>query len=247
MEVAGVVDAAGPGAEAWVGRRVMATPVGASGGWAELAVAPLDMTFETPDALDDEGAAAFLWPFHLAWLGLHVRGGLRAGEWVIVHAAAGGIGSAALQLAREAGARVLATAGSEEKLALCREHGAEIAINYRDDDFAERALDATDGRGVDVVFDTVGGAVAQQGFRCIAEGGRHLIVGFSGGVEAEDDPFVLRPVIFGNFQLVGVLLAYSSASREVKRATGFNLVPRERALEIHREVCALLEQAAFDP
>src|SRR5262249_53758240 len=111
MEVLGVVDAAGPGAEQWVARRVVATAQGAFGPRPGAGIAPADMAFDPPTSLDDGGAAAFFFPFLLAYLGLHERGSLRAGETVLVHAAAGGVGSAAVQLARAAGARALATAG----------------------------------------------------------------------------------------------------------------------------------------
>ena len=143
MEVTGVVDAAGPGAEAWIGRRVVATAQGAYGGHAEAVIAPADMVFDAPPALDAGGAAAFLFPFHLAWLGLHERGGLQAGETVLVHAAAGGVGSAAVQLARAAGARVIATAGGPDKVAFVRDLGADVVVDYRADDFAAVVEEAT--------------------------------------------------------------------------------------------------------
>ena len=99
MEVVGVVDRVGAGAEDWLGRRVMATPDGAFGGYAEQAIAGLDMLFEAPESLKDRDAAAFFFPFHLSYLALHERARLLPGETVLIHAAAGGIGSAALQLA----------------------------------------------------------------------------------------------------------------------------------------------------
>jgi NADPH2:quinone reductase len=120
MEVLGRVDAAGAGAEEWIGKRVCTIPNGAFGGYAEYAVGAVAATFEMPDDLPDAEAAALYFPFHLAWLGLFERGGLEAGETVLIHAAAGGVGSAAVQLAKHAGARVFATAGSEAKLTLCR-------------------------------------------------------------------------------------------------------------------------------
>src|SRR5436190_5441466 len=130
MEVFGVVDAAGAGAESWIGRRVVATAAGAFGAHAEAVIAPADMVFHAPAALDDAGAAAFFFPFHLAYLGLHERGGLQPGETVLIHAAAGGVGSAAVQLARAAGATVLATAGGPEKVEFVHGLGADIVIDY---------------------------------------------------------------------------------------------------------------------
>jgi len=209
MEFVGEVIGAGPGAEAWIGRRVMASGRGATGAHAEVAVGPTAMAFEAPARLADAEAAAFFYPFHLAFLGLHERGRLRAGETVLVHAAAGGVGSAAVQLAVAAGARVIATAGSAEKLAFAKQLGADVAIDYRDQDFAEAVLDLTARKGVDVCFDGVGGAVTMQSLRCLARNGRHLVVGFASGIEAEEVPAVSgRVLCFGNFDLVGVILGY---------------------------------------
>ncbi|HEU4427180.1 MAG TPA: zinc-binding dehydrogenase, partial [Myxococcota bacterium] len=130
MEVFGVVEACGAGAEARLGQRVAAMTKGAIGGYAEYAICPAHSAFEVPAAIPLPGAAALYFPFHLAWLGLFDRAALRTGESVLIHAAAGGSGSAAIQLAKHAGARVFATAGSPAKLALCRELGADVAIDY---------------------------------------------------------------------------------------------------------------------
>src|SRR4029077_17778693 len=134
-------------------QRVVAMPKGANGGFAEYAICPAASTFEMPEEIPLPGAAALYFPFHLAWLGLFDRADLRSGESVLIHAAAGGSGSAAVQLAVQAGARVFGTAGSEDKLELCRDLGVEIAINYNNSDFAQVVMDATGDRGVDVVFD----------------------------------------------------------------------------------------------
>src|SRR3954466_4734337 len=131
MEVMGVVDACGEGTEQWQGRRVVAMSKGAHGGFAEYAVCPVVSTFEMPDSIPLPGAAALFFPFHLAWLGLFDRADLQSGESVLIHAAAGGSGSAAVQLAVDAGAKVFATAGTDEKVARCRELGAHVVINYR--------------------------------------------------------------------------------------------------------------------
>src|SRR5215468_2437924 len=134
MEVMGVVDACGEGAAGWQGKRVVAVPRGANGGFAEHAVCPVVSAFEMPDAIGLPDAAALFFPFHLAWLGLFDRAELRSGESVLIHAAAGGSGSAAIQLAVNAGARVFATAGSDEKVKVCQDLGAHHAINYREQD-----------------------------------------------------------------------------------------------------------------
>ena len=240
MEVLGHVDACGAGADVWMGRRVVATPTGAHGGYAESVIASAAMTFAMPDELDVPIAAAIYFPFHLSWLALFERGRLQRGETVLVHAAAGGIGSAAVQLGVHAGARVIATAGSDEKARFCRELGADVAINYRNVDFADAVLDATDGRGVDVAFDTVGGDVTVRTFRCMAYNGRHLVVGFSGGIEAEDEGVIPRPIVFGSFDFCGVILSYADDPLLVKRARGYNLPSRALGDEIHAKVLDLV-------
>src|SRR5438093_7412482 len=141
MEVMGVVDACGEGTAGFRGKRVVAMPKGANGGFAEYAICPVVSTFEMPEEVPLPGAAALYFPFHLAWLGLFDRAGLEPGESVLIHAAAGGSGSAAIQLAVHAGARVFATASSDEKLELCRALGADVTINYNEQDFAEVVLD----------------------------------------------------------------------------------------------------------
>src|SRR5262249_50807261 len=157
----------------------------------------------------------------LSWFALFERGRLARGESVLIHAAAGGIGSAAVQLARHAGARVFATAGSDAKLALCRELGAEVAINYRKDAFDHLVNEATGGRGVDVVFDSVAGDVTAQSLRCMAFGARLLALGFASGIEAEDAPTLTpRPLLFGNFSLLGVCWGYVDDSLALRRQTG---------------------------
>jgi NADPH:quinone reductase-like Zn-dependent oxidoreductase len=209
MECVGEVVGAGAGAESWLGRRVTASGRGATGAHAELVVGPTAMAFEAPEQLSDVEAAAFFYPFHLAHLGLHERGRLAAGETVLVHAAAGGVGSAAVQLAVAAGARVIATVGDDEKKTLVQGLGADIVINYRAEDFVERVIDATGGAGVQVCFDGVGGDTMLQSLRCLGRGGRHLVIGFASGIEQEEVPMVSgRALCFGNFDLVGVILSY---------------------------------------
>jgi NADPH2:quinone reductase len=248
MEVLGVVDEAGPGEERWLGRRVMATAKGAFGGYAEWVVAPVDMVFDAPAALDDREAAAFFFPFHLAWLGLHERGRLQPNEAVLVHAAAGGVGSAAVQLAAAAGARVIATAGGADKVARCREFGAHVAIDYRNEDFVASVLDATGGVGVDLVFDGVGGETTVRSLQCMARNGRLIIIGFASAIEAEDEPTVTpRALCFGNVSIGGVLLSYRNDPTIAKRATGFNVTPRSVGDEIQRSLVALLEAGRIRP
>jgi NADPH2:quinone reductase len=241
MEVTGVVEAAGVGAEAWRGMRVVAMPKGAIGGFAEYALCPVVSTFEMPEAIPLPDAAALYFPFHLAWLGLFDRADLRAGESVLIHAAAGGSGSAAIQLAVNAGARVFATAGSEAKLKLCRELGADIAINYDESDFAQIVMEKTGDRGVDVVFDNVGEAVMAKSLSCLAYNGRYLMMGFASNKAVADAKLLVpRRVMAGNMKLCGVLLAYApeAAAKILKKGMGWNFVSDQLGARITREIVA---------
>jgi NADPH2:quinone reductase len=248
MEAMGVADAAGPGAEAWLGRRVIACAKGAFGAYAEHVICDAGMVFDAPSSLDDVHAAAFYFPFHLAWLGLHERGGLKAGETVLIHAGAGGVGSAAIQLAVAAGARVFATAGGPEKVAKCRELGAEVAIDYRSQDFMTVVLEATRGRGVDLVFDGVGGAVTEASLRCMAANGRLMVIGFASGIEAEDQPGVTpRVLCFGSVSLMGVMLAYTADPRGENPAPGIHITPRAVGERVQRSLEELLAAGKIRP
>ena len=248
MEGTGVVDAAGPGAERWLGRRVVATATGAFGAHAEAFVAPVDMVFDAPPDLDDVGAAAFFFPFHLAHLGLFERGRLAADQTVLIHAAAGGVGSAAVQLARAAGAQVIAVAGGPEKTAIAEGLGATVVVDHHAEDFEAVVDTVTDGRGVDLVFDGVGGETAARSLRCLAHGGLHLVVGFASGIAAEEEAAVTgRTLCFGNLASGGVLLSYTADPVAVRRATGFNVTPRSDGDRVHEHLLALLAAGEIRP
>jgi NADPH2:quinone reductase len=250
MEVMGVVDACGDGVEEWQGRRVVAMPEGAHGGFAEYAICPVVSAFEMPESIPLPGAAALYFPFHLAWLGLYDRAELRAGESVLVHAAAGGSGSAAVQLAKHRGARVFATAGTDAKVQLCRELGADVAINYNDADFAEVVLGETGNRGVDVVFDNVGEAVMEKSLQCTAYNGRYLMMGFASNKVVADEPFIVpRRIALGNLKLCGVLLAYQAPeiAEMVKTAMGWNFATSELGARVMREIIDLVTAGAVKP
>jgi NADPH2:quinone reductase len=248
MEIVGRVEACGEGAEGWRGKRVCSIPDGAFGGYAERAVCPTAMTFEMPEEMPAAQAAAIYFPFHLSWLALFERGKLAPGETVLIHAAAGGVGSAAVQLAKDAGAIVFATAGSPEKLALCRELGAELAIDYRAGDFVAPVLEATGGKGVDVVFDSVGGATTESSMRCMGFGARLLAVGFAAGIEAEDQSrLVPRPWLFGNFSYCGVCHAYVDDPIAFKRATGLNFPSHGGGVALHARILRLLDEGRVRP
>jgi len=252
MEVMGIVDACGAGTEKWQDRRVVAMPKGANGGFAEYAICPVVSAFEMPETIPLPAAAALYFPFHLAWLGLFDRAELQAGESALIHAGAGGSGSAAIQLAAYRGARVFATAGSDEKVALCRSLGADVAINYSDPDvdFAAAVLEATGKQGVDVVFDNVGEAVMEQSMRCLAYNGRYLMMGFASNKAVADEPLIVpRRIALGNFKLCGVLLAYAQPemSELVKDAMGWNFAPATLGAKINREIVTLVLDGKVSP
>jgi NADPH:quinone reductase len=243
METMGVVVACGPGTESWLGKRVAAMPKQATGGFAEYAICPTTSAFDMPESIPLPDAAALYFPFHLAWLGLIDRAALQAGESVLIHAGAGGSGSAAIQLAKHRGARVFATAGSESKLALCRELGADFTINYDKDDFAEIILKETDGRGVEVVFDNVGEGVMEKSMKALAYDGRYVMMGFASDKKFADEKLIVpRRVIAGNMKLCGALLSYAEppVAAMMKKAMGWNFCPRELGVKIMAEVVELV-------
>jgi NADPH:quinone reductase len=247
METMGTVEACGDGAEDWLGRRVVSTTKQAFGGFAERVICTTAALFDMPEDIPLPDAAALYFPFHLAWLGLFDRAGLQAGESVLIHAAAGGAGSAAVQLAYNAGARVFATAGTDEKLRLCRDLGADVTINYNDTEFGEVVLRETGNRGVDVVFDNVGEAVMERSMACTAYGGRYLMMGFASNKAVADEPFVVpRRVALGNFKLCGVMLNYAGDEmiQTVKSAMGWNVAPTSLGARITQEVVELVRSGA---
>jgi NADPH:quinone reductase len=250
MEVMGVVDACGAGTEEWLGRRVVAMPKGAHGGFAEYALCPAVSAFDMPASIPLPGAAALYFPFHLAWLGLYDRAELKAGESVLIHAAAGGSGSAAIQLAKHVGARVFATAGTDEKVKLCKDLGADVAINYNAADFAEVVLAETANRGVEVVFDNVGEAVFEKSLQCTAYNGRYLMMGFASNKLVADEKFVVpRRIALGNLKLCGVLLAYQAPEMAdmIKTAMGWNFAPADLGEEIMRAIVDLVVAGTIKP
>ncbi|MCL4182797.1 MAG: NADPH:quinone oxidoreductase family protein, partial [Burkholderiaceae bacterium] len=179
-EVAGVVAAVGEGAGPWKpGDRVIAnTPFG---GYAEQLVAPAARVVPIPDGMDFPAASAYVLAYGTGLYALKDRAKLAAGETLLVLGAAGGVGIAAVQIGRALGAHVIAAASSQDKLALCREHGADATIDYAAEDLRERIKALTGGRGPDVIYDPVGGPYTEQAFRSIAWEGRHLVIGFAAG------------------------------------------------------------------
>src|SRR5216110_2448227 len=179
-ELAGVVKEVGSGVSGWrSGDRVIAFTT--YGAFAEEVKTEAARLLPIPDGMDFNSAAAFVLTYGTSDHALRDRGALRAGETLLVLGAAGGVGLAAIEIGKALGARVIACASSDEKLAVCREHGADATINYASEDLRERIKALTEGRGVDVVYDAVGGPYTEPAFRSLAWRGRLLVVGFAAG------------------------------------------------------------------
>jgi NADPH2:quinone reductase len=199
-EVAGVVSAAGPGVTRFKpGDRVLATMIW--GGYAERAVAKERQALHLPDGFDDATASAFALTYGTSYHALKDRAALKPGETLLVLGAAGGVGLAAVEIGAAMGARVIAAASSEDKLATAREHGATETINYATQDLRARLKEITGGRGVDVIYDPVGGDMSEAALRSIAWEGRFLVVGFAAG---EIPKLPLNLVLLKGCQVVGV-------------------------------------------
>jgi NADPH2:quinone reductase len=177
-EAAGEVVEAGDTCDLKVGERVMTSHAGA---FAEFMIAPQNATFRLPQNMSYEDAAAFQLIYQTSYFALVHRAALKQAEYLVVHGGAGGVGTAAIQIGKALGARVIATAGTSEKLEICRQCGAEYLINYRSENFVEKVNDITEGKGADVIYDPVGGDVFDQSTRCIAWEGRILVIGFTSG------------------------------------------------------------------
>jgi NADPH2:quinone reductase len=247
MDVCGVVDQVGAGAESWLGRRVVAITKTALGGIAEYALAETTSVFDAPDGFDDAEATAFLLTFQASHLALFRRGRLRAGETLVVHSAASGLGTAGIQLGKAAGARVIAVAGGTEKGALCARLGADTVIDHTAEDFVEAVLAATDDRGADVVYDLAGGDFVERSWRCTARGGRYLAVGFA---DDDDNGMTGRPLrmaCIGNIDIVGVMLAWVDSVDPGMRRFGFNPFGRDVAEEIHADLLRLAAEGKIRP
>ncbi|WP_167162185.1 NADPH:quinone oxidoreductase family protein [Streptomyces sp. MBT27] len=183
------------------GRRVIANPALPHGGLAEYVVADEAALLPAPEALDDAEAAALHIGYQTGVFGLHRRAHLQAGETLLVHAAAGGVGSAAVQLGKAAGARVIGVVGGAEKAAVARELGCDLVIDRRTDDIVAAVKEATAGRGADVIYDPVGGDAYAKSAKCVAFEGRIVIVGFAGGSVPAP---ALNHALVKNYSIVGL-------------------------------------------
>jgi putative PIG3 family NAD(P)H quinone oxidoreductase len=232
LEVSGRVRAAGAEVTAWrAGDEVCALLGG--GGYAELVTVPQGQVLPVPQTVPVTAAAAFPEAACTVWVNIFELAGLAAGETILVHGGASGIGTLAIQLAKATGARVICTAGSADKLARCRELGADVLVNYRTEDFVEAVADATGGGGADVILDIMGASYLARNVAALATGGRLAIVGVQGGTRTDFD--------------IGALLA----KRARMQATGLRVRPaREKAAivaAVREHVWPLIEAGKVAP
>jgi putative PIG3 family NAD(P)H quinone oxidoreductase len=190
LECSGVVSVVGPGVEGWtVGDEACALLAG--GGYAEKVLVPAGQVMPVPAGVDLVSAGALPEVACTVWSNLFMVAGLRKEETLLVHGGAGGIGTFAIQLAHALGARVVTTAGSAEKLEVCRSLGADVTVTYREQDFVEEVRAATDGGGADVILDNMGAKYLARNVDALAVEGRLVVIGMQGGTKAELDLGVL--------------------------------------------------------
>ena len=234
LEVAGEVVQLGDGAEGWsAGDRVCALANG--GGDAALCAVPAGQCLPWPDGYDAVRAAALPETFFTVWANLFELGELKAGEAVLIHGGTRGIGTTAIQLAHDRGARVYATAGSPDKVAACLRLGADGAVNYKAADFAESVRQWTDKRGVDVVLDMVGAPYFERNLRCLAMDGRLVLIAFLGGAKL-DAGVDLTPVMVRRLRVTGSTMRPRTAAQKAAIADA-----------LRREVWPALSAGRFGP
>ncbi|MFI6448247.1 NADPH:quinone oxidoreductase family protein [Kitasatospora sp. NPDC050543] len=233
VELCGTVERTGAEVGGWsAGERVIGNPVLPGGAFAEYALLDAAAAFRAPQALDDAEAAALHIGYQTAWFALHRRAALRPGETLLVHAAAGGVGSAAVQLGRASGARVIAVVGGAEKAAVARELGADLVVDRTAEDFVTVVKEATGGRGADVVFDPVGGDAYTGSTRCVAFEGRIVVVGFAAG---QIPAPALNHALVKNYAILGLHWGlYNTHDPQAVRAT-------------HEQLTELAEQGVVRP
>ena len=184
-----------------VGDRVIGAAVLPAGAFAELAVMDAAAALPAPESLDDAEAACFHITYQTGWFGLHRRAHLQPGETLLVHAAAGGVGSGAVQLGKASGARVIGVVGGERKAAVARDLGADVVVDRYEQDFVAVVKDVTSGRGADVIYDPVGGEAYERSTKCVAFEGRILVIGFASG---QIPAATLSHALVKNYSIVGL-------------------------------------------
>jgi tumor protein p53-inducible protein 3 len=232
LEAAGVVAEVGAAVRnISAGDRVMCLLGG--GGYAEYVAAPAGMLLPIPERLSFEEAAAIPEAFYTAYMTLVAEAALASGETVLIHAGGSGVGTAAIQLVRTRGARPMVTAGTDDKLERCRALGAEGTINYKSEDFAARARELTDGRGVDVILDCVGAGYLEANVGLLAAKGRLVIIGLMGGAKGDIN---LALVVGKRLRVIGTVLRTRSLDEKLALTDG-----------VRREVLPALANGALRP
>src|ERR1700759_5525408 len=202
LELCGEVVALGPGVTGLApGDRGVGTAALPAGAFGEVAIMDAASAYPAPEEFDDAEAAAFFISYQTGWFGLPRRARIAPGETLLVHAAAGGVGSAAVQLGKAAGARVIGVAGGQHKAAVARELGADVGIDRNTEDFVAVVKEITEGRGADVVYDSVGGDAYDRSTKCVAFEGRILIIGFASGQIPRPG---LNHALVKNYSIVGL-------------------------------------------
>lgn len=232
LEVAGTVEALGEGTTGFeVGDKICALVPG--GGYADLCAAPVETCLPVPEGFSYVQAAALPETYFTVWSNVFDRAGLSAGEVILIHGGSSGIGSTAIQLARAFGATVITTVGSAEKAGFCSALGADLAINYREEDFETRVADYTGGAGVNVVLDMVGGDYIAKNIACLAPDGRHVSIAFLNGPNVELN---MLPVMLKRLTLTGSTLRPRD-----------NIFKGAIASSLKKNVWPLLEKGAVKP
>ena len=225
LEMAGEVVATGPDCKEFSkGDRVFALLAG--GGYAQYVCIPEDHALPIPEEMSYSDAAAIAEVFLTAWQALHWLGEIQADEHVLIHAGASGVGTAAIQLAREAGCKIAVTASTAEKLAFCKQLGAQQSINYTSEDFATVVKDWTKGKGANCVIDFIGAPYARQHLDCLAKDARWIVLAFMGGAKTED--FHFGKILQKRIQLKGSTLRARSDAYKASLASDF----RRKALPL---------------
>jgi putative PIG3 family NAD(P)H quinone oxidoreductase len=224
LEAAGVIVEKGVNVKNWqIGERVFCLLGG--GGYAEYVAAHQDMLLRIPQHLSFEQAAAIPEAFYTAFVNLFLEGNLQQHESLLIHAGASGVGTAAIQLARQAGAKIFITAGSDEKIRRCLELGADAGINYKTEDFAARVAELTQQQGVDVILDCVGGEYLRKNLSLLRLKGRLVLIGLMGGAKAEID---LTLVLRKRLRLIGSVLRSRTLAEKIEITKAF----REKILPL---------------
>lgn len=232
VELCGEVVTAGEGADVPPGSRVLAQPALPGGAFAEYAVVSAATALPAPTSLDEAESAALHIGYQTGWFGLHRRARLRSGETLLVHAAAGGVGSAAVQLGKAAGARVIGVVGGEAKARIARDLGCDVVVDRHAEDVIASVKEATGGRGADVVYDPVGGEAYAQSAKCVAFEGRIVVVGFASGSVPSPG---LNHALIKNYAILGLYWGL------------YNTKDPEAVRRCHGELTALADRGAIKP